>query len=140
MDKLLRIPGALLIGYLCCLLCNYIFQSAIYGALVPIGQVSGIVFMVTHLWLYVTIAIALLIQVFIVVPKTMHSTKKAIRIATILCLFVALVFVGVNIAFERTTQQSLLAFAATFIGFESFWMGNLLFLTVLNNRKNKSTI
>jgi hypothetical protein len=140
MDKTIRIIFPPIIGFLIFKICDYIFESIF--PIEPIDDLStpGIVFLMEYIVIIIGIGIVYVIQYYLIVPKTSESIKKIMIVFTLIGVAIGLVFgLGHFFIDKGTLTEAIITFFRLNVQFDSFFLGNIAMIGILNLIKDKRT-
>lgn len=139
-NKTIRTLIPPIIGYL-----TYRFFNSQFERYFPSGQeslcapASFILFELIALVIW-TVAV-FIFQYKIIVPKTTTSAKRAIKLTLLIGAGISLFLVILITLFrDLTVKEIAISFTRMFMNIESFVLGNLLFISILNMLTAKTSI
>ena len=140
---ILKIIFPLILGYAVFSFCDNLTEQKFPVQLNQENDLDtpGIVYATEILIDYLKWIFFVVIQYFIIVPKTRKSILKATILTVSLgLLFGQIFFIGCYFGDKISLEKSLIAFFKVLVQFESFWLPNLLLIAVINKitvRKNE---
>jgi peptidoglycan/LPS O-acetylase OafA/YrhL len=133
MKKYIKVIFGPILGYLSYLLCDFLYNY--FFPLKPISDLNtpGTVLMFEYLFYILWYVFVFIFQHKIIVPKTDITIKKGLKITSIVGLILALIFgFGNHFIDNADWNNSIISFFRIFIQFESFWIGNLILINIVN--------